>query len=234
MNLKKHPELIPVIEWWEKDGKSTVAILLAVGVALLAWQGWKYHQASVRAATARALVEAYTIEELEDASTKFKSGPSSGIFKIRLAKAYFAAERYQEALALYAEIKLNPPLGFEGIADIGVAQSLEALEKYDEALEKFDECAAKGGYLALTAELGAIRSICQAGDKAKALERVEKVRKALEAGDEIGKARVDAIEDFVKRYVKREKRSIFDAADAAAKGLENEKKEAAPAAPAVK
>lgn len=223
MNLKKHPELIPLIEWWEKDGKSTVAIVLAIGVAVLAWQGWKYHQSSVRAATSRALVEAYTIEELEDAATKFESSASGGIFKIRLAKAYFAAERYQEALDLYTELKSTPPFGFEGVAEVGMAQCLEALEKYPEALAIFEESAAKGGYLALTAELGAIRSICQAGDKAKALERVEKLRKSLESGDEIAKARVDAIEDFVKRYVKREKRTIFEAADAAAKGLEGEK-----------
>lgn len=229
MNLKKHPELIPLIEWWEKDGKSTVAIVLVIGVAVLAWQGWKYHQASVKAATARALVEAYTIEELEDAASKFESGASSGIFKIRLAKAYFAAERYQEALALYTELKSTPPFGFEGIAELGMAQSLEALEKYSDALAIFEESAAKGGYLALSAELGAIRSICQLGDKAKALERVEKLRKSLEADDEIAKARVDAIEDFVKRYVKREKRTIFDAADAAAKSIEGEgaKKESA-------
>ena len=50
--------------------------------------------------------------------------------------------------------------------------------------------------------------------------------------DEISKARVDAAEDLVKRYVKREKRTLFDAADAAAKSIEKESAEKAEAKPA--
>ena len=37
MNLKNNPELIPLIEWWEKDGKQTVAML---AVAAVAFGGW--------------------------------------------------------------------------------------------------------------------------------------------------------------------------------------------------
>lgn len=228
MNLKEHPELLPLVEWWEKDGKTTLAVLLAAAIAVLGWQGWKYHKASVNAEVMGAMGEAYTVEELEEAVSRFGGHASGGVFKFRLAKAYFSAERYEDALSIYTDLEAATPAGFEGVAAVGKAQCLEALEKYGEALTAFDAAAAGGGFLKLTAELGAARCICQSGDKAKALERLATVKKSLSKGDEMSKARVEATEDFVKRYVKREKRSLFDAADAAAKVISET---AAPASP---
>ena len=37
MNLKKYPELLPLVEWWEKDGLKTVS---TVAVAALCVAGW--------------------------------------------------------------------------------------------------------------------------------------------------------------------------------------------------
>ena len=75
--------------------------------------------------------------------------------------------------------------------------------------------------LALTAKLGAARSISQAGDRAKALERLEALKTAV-GDDELAKSRVDTTIELVKRYEKRAERSLFDAADAAQKQIEAE------------
>lgn len=233
MNLKKHPELVPVIEWWEKDGKSTVAIVVAAVVVVIGWQGWKYHTKSANDAAAKSLVEAFAPDELEESVAKFGSRAPGGLMKVKLAKAYFQAERYEEALALYEELEKAPPAGFEDVPPVGKAQCLEALEKYDEALAAFEAFAASNekSYLRLTAQLGAARCVCEKGDKAKALEMLAALKREV-GTDEISKARVDAAEDLVKRYVKREKRTLFDAADAAAKSIEKESAEKAEAKPA--
>lgn len=233
MNLRKHPELVPLVEWWEKDGKSTVAIVVVAAAVFGAWRYYKYYNASAEAEAAKSLAEAYAPEELEEGVAKFGSRAAGGLMKVKLAKAYFQAERYEEALAIYEELEKAPPAGFEDVPPVGKAQCLEALEKYDEALAAFEAFASfhETSYLRITAQLGAARCVCEKGDKAKALEMLAALKKEV-GDDEISKARVDAAEDLVKRYVKHEKRSLFDAADAAAKSIEKENAEKAEAKPA--
>ena len=177
MNLKTNPELLPLVEWWEKDGKSTVIWLLVAAIAVGGWYGWKNHKAAVKAAASDALVNAYTTEEIEDAVAKFSGSATEGALKLRLAKNYFDAGRYEEALAQY-----------------------EALGKFDEAAKAFDAFAEANpkSYLKLTAQLGAARAIAQAGDKKKALARIDAL-KVANTDDEVAKARIEATEAAIKR-----------------------------------
>ena len=201
MNLKNNPELIPLVEWWEKDGKQTVAMLAVAAVAFGGWYGWKHHRESVRTAASESLVSAYTADELEEAVSRFSGQPVGGALKIRLAKSYFDAGRYEEALAQYDELLANPPDGFADIPAVGKAQCLEALGKFAEAVAAFDAFAEANpkSFLALTAQLGAARSLAQSGDKAKALERIEALKEANK-DDDLAKARVEATESVIKRY----------------------------------
>jgi len=204
MNLKTNPELYPLVEWWEKDGKQTVIYLLVAAIAVGGWYGWKNHRAAVKAAASAALVNAYTTEEIEEAATKYSGSATAGALKLRLAKSYFDAGRYEEALSQYEALEGDAPDGFADIPAVGKAQCLEALGKYDEAAKAFDafaEANAKS-YLALTAQLGAARAIAQTGDKQKALARIEAL-KVANKGDEIAKARVEATESVIKRIGKK-------------------------------
>ena len=153
MNLRKHPELVPLVEWWEKDGKSTVAIVVVAAAVFGAWRYYKYYNASAEAEAAKSLAEAYAPEELEEGVAKFGSRAAGGLMKVKLAKSYFQAERYEEALAIYEELEKAPPAGFEDVPPVGKAQCLEALEKYDEALAAFEAFASshETSYLRLTA-----------------------------------------------------------------------------------
>ena len=204
MNLRTNPELLPLVEWWEKDGKSTVIWLLVAAIAVGGWYGWKNHKAAVKAAASDALVSAYTTEEIEDAVAKFSGSAAEGALKLRLAKSYYDAGRYEEALAQYETLIGNAPDGFADIPVVGKAQCLEALGKFDEAAKAFDAFAEASpkNYLALTAQLGAARCFVQAGDKKKALARIDAL-KAANKDDELSKARIEATEGVIKRFEKK-------------------------------
>ena len=201
MNLKKNPELIPLVEWWEKDGKQTVTWLLVAAIAVGGWYGWKNHRAATRAAASDAVVNAYTTEEIEEAVSKFSGTASAGALKLRLAKNYFDNGRYEEALAQYEALEGNAPDGFADVPVVGKAQSLEALKRFDEALAAFDAFvqASPKGYLTLTAQLGAARCLAESGKKDEALKRLQALKDANK-DDDIAKARIDATESLVARY----------------------------------
>ena len=201
MNLRTNPELLPLVEWWEKDGKSTVIWLVVAAIAVGGWYGWKNHKAAVKAAASDALVNAYTTEEIEDAVAKFSGSATEGALKLRLAKNYFDGGRYEEALAQYEALVGNAPDGFADVPVVGKAQCLEALGRFDEAAKAFDVFAEANptNYLTLTAQLGAARSFAQAGDKKKALARIEAL-KAANKDDALAKARVEATETAIKRF----------------------------------
>ena len=200
MNLKKNPELLPLIEWWEKNGKQTLAGVLVGVVVAGGWYSWKAYRQSTENAASSALTNAFTVEELEEAVSRFSSHPSCGALKLRLAKSYFDAGRYEEALSQYDSFAAGAPEGFADIPVVGKAQCLEALGRYADAAAAFDAFAEANpsNYLALTAQLGAARSYAEAGDKKKALARIEAL-KASNAGKDAETARIEAVESVIKR-----------------------------------
>ena len=201
MNLRTNPELLPLVEWWEKDGKQTVIWLLVAAIAVGGWYGWKNHRQAVKRAASEALVNAYTTEEIEDAVAKFSGSATAGSLKLRLAKSYFDAGRYDEALSQYEALAGNAPDGFADIPAVGKAQCLEALGKFDEAAKQFDAFSEANpkSYLALTAQLGAARCFAQQGDKKKALARIDALKQANKE-EGIEKARIEATETAIKRF----------------------------------
>ena len=206
IDLKKNPELIPVIEWWEKDGKQTVICVLVAVAAVAGWYGWKHHRASERAAASAAIAEATAPADLEEAVAKFSGSAAEPALEIKLAKSYYDDGRYDEALARYEEMSGKVPPEFADIPVVGKAMCLEALKKFPEALEAFDGFveANPKSYLALTAKLGAARCVAESGDSAKALERIEALKKECE-GDDAAKSRVEAAENAIKRLAKEPK-----------------------------
>lgn len=222
-------ELLPVIDWWEKDGKQTLAIVAVCGLAVLGYYGVKNYRAAQADAAAAALMDATGVDELAEAASRYEGTKAGPALRLRLAKAYFDAEKYEEALDLYEKLDGRAPEGFANAPAVGKAMCLEALERYDEAKAAFEAFAdaQPKSYLALTAQLGAARVVAAGGDKAKALEMLAALKESVK-DDELAVARVEAATSLVKRWEKRAKRSLFDAADAAAQQLE-----AAAAAPAV-
>lgn len=202
--MKEIPEeLLPVIEWWEKNGKQAIVTVVVAAVVAAGYYGFKSHQESQRKAASSALVSSRTLAQLETASNEFggsKAGPS---IKLRLAKEYYDAGQYESAMNLYKELSGKAPEGFAEAPAIGIAYCLEATEKYDEAAKAFEACAQdeKSLYF-LTAKLGVARCTAAAGDKAKALADLEAL-KASKEDDALAKSRIEAAIDLVKRWEKR-------------------------------
>ena len=205
-------ELLPVIEWWEKDGKKTLVAVAVVAVAILGYYGIKDYRAAQRAAAGDAFLNAESVEQLESAVADYGSSKAGPALKLRLAKAYYDARSYDSALEIYNALVTSgtAPKGFEDIPELGIAQCLEAQEKYDEAIAAYDAFvdAKPESPFAFEAKLGAVRTIAAKGEKDKALERLAAIKDAVK-DDESRKALAESTEDLVKRW---EKRSLFDLA----------------------
>jgi tetratricopeptide (TPR) repeat protein len=220
-------ELLPVVEWWEKDGKQTVSIVAAVGIAVLAWYGFKNWRESRRIAAGDAVVLSEDVSALEEAVSSYGSSDAGAALKLRLAKSYYDASNYQGALDLYTELIGKAPAAFAEIPLLGKAESLEALERFADAVEAYDSFVSQypeSAFL-LGAKIGAVRSLAQDGKKDEAQKRLAEIKESVK-GDEAAVTRVEDAEDLVRRW---RKISLFEKADAVSAAM---KDLAAPDAPA--
>ena len=203
--------------------KSTLPWFLAAGIIVAGYYGVRKYVADRRAAASEIVSSAYTTDELEDAVSKFGSSKSGGLLRLRLAKSYFNAGSYESALDIYSSLEGKAPDGFADVPAVGKAQCLEGLGKFTEAAAAYDAFVAANekSYLALTAKLGSARCVAQNGDREKAIAALEALKETL-SDDDMAKSRVETTIELVKRYEKREERSLFDAADAAQKQIEGD------------
>jgi tetratricopeptide (TPR) repeat protein len=188
-----------------KEIKSTLPWLLAAALVVGGYYGVKNFRAARQTAASEALVNAYTVEELEEAASKFGGSDAGGAIKLRLAKKYYDAGRYQEASDLYAKLTgSNAPDGYADIPVVGQAQCLEALGRPADALKAYEAflTANPKSYLALTAKLGAARARALTGDTKTALARLADMKTAAK-DDPLATARIDATEDCIKRLPKK-------------------------------
>lgn len=184
-----------------KEIKATLPWLVAAGIAVAAYYGYKNYRANAIAAASEAVVSGYTTEEIEETAAKFGDGKSGPAIKIRLAKKYYDAGRFDEAIALYDEIAAAKCEGFGEIPVVGKALCLEGKRQFAEAKTAFEAFAQENpkSPFALTARLGAVRAQAQAGDKAGALKTLAAMKSEFKEGTP-AHARVLATEDCVTRY----------------------------------
>ena len=65
--VKAAPELLPVWDWWVKEGKSTVAMLLVAALVVAGFYTGRNWLRGRDAGANQALVNAYAVDELESA-----------------------------------------------------------------------------------------------------------------------------------------------------------------------
>lgn len=241
--VKKAPELLPLWDWWVKEGRSTLTMLAIALLAVVAFYGGRnWLRRRDAAANAALVADAMNrqgaearVENLESAVSSYGSTKIGAKLRILLAKAYYDRERYQDALDTYDEIvkksSTNPE--FADIAVVGRAYALEGLSKYAEAGDAFtafaNDAANTNSYLRLTAQLGAARCKALAGDKDAAVKELETLKEGTT--DDVEKLRVENMIDAIKRHdPTRAARSLFDKANDAAELIASEK-DKAPATP---
>ena len=215
--VKKTPELLPVWDWWVKDGRSTVTWLLVAGVCVAGWYAFKNWQTGRTAAANAALMNAFTADELEEAVAKYGNSATGVALKLRLAKSYLDGERWEEAEKVYGDYvsAADADDPFVSLARLGRAYALEGAGKVAEAGKEFEALAANTNLpVSATAALGVARCMALNGDKAGALKK-------LEASTD---PRAKNLSEMIKRYdPNRKSASLFDAADAAATKIAAEK-----------
>lgn len=244
--VKKAPELIPLWDWWVKEGRSTAIMVAVAGLAVAAFYGTRNWMKGRDAAASAALVKMASpnapgggglVDEQEEAVATYGSTKAGPKMKIVLAKSYFDAERYEDALKVYDELVKDAGKNQDmaDIAAVGRAQALEGIASMDEsedgrkakykaASDAFAEYVAthEKSYLLLDAKLGAARCKALSGDKDGAAADFAALTE--NAKDEAEKSHIKRVEEAVKRYKPRARASLLDVANSAAAQLEKEKK----------
>lgn len=205
--MKNIPEeLIPVIDYWERHGKATVAAALVVICAGVGYWAWDRARTETRAEVSETLARSFAEEggaspaeavgELQDAIAKAVDAGAVPLLKLRLAKMQYAAGNYAEAKGLYTELRAAPPAGFEDVPAFGLAATTEAEGAFAEAKAAYEACLKEfpGSMMRLEAELGVARCQAQAGEKEAAVKALEARRDALEGLDAARIAKKDALE----------------------------------------
>ena len=202
--VKAAPELIPLWDWWVKEGKSTLVMLLVVVLGVAGFYGVRGYLRSRNAAASQALSRSSTPDELATAVAEYGSSNVGAALKLRLAKSHFDAGRYQDALDVYdvlaKDSAANDP--FRDIAVLGRAFSLEGLKKYAEASEIFsayasDEAKSHDGFR-LAAKLGVARCKAQQGDVAGAEADLNALKDTTT--DDNQKSRIEFMLSILKHY----------------------------------
>ena len=211
-------ELVPAYLWWKANGNQILMnVVVALVVAGAALGGYKWWQDRGMAAN-REFAQAQSFEELEAVVAKYGSTSVGNATRLRLAKAYFDASRYEDALQTYETcLKKGAPNGFAEVAQLGGAHSLEALGNLDEAFAAYSGFAEKNPkhFLAAQARMGMARILTLQGKKDEAKQLLE-LLKAEKTGEPMVEAMVAQLEDVIGRYEPRAARSLFDRANEAA------------------
>lgn len=229
------PELVPVYDWWIKDGKSTlvmVAIAAVIVGAFYGVKGWmKQRNADANVAVSQAYMGQSGAADLETSVAQYGSTKAGVPLKLRLAKEYYDTAAYDKALEIYDAIlaKRDSATAYADIAAVGRAYALEGLKRYDEAQKEFAAFIADNekNYLFLTAKLGEARCRVLASQNDKAA--LDKTRKAviaeLEAfmkGKEgIEEARIDSLVSVLKRFSPERFAADLKRAEEAAKNADD-------------
>ncbi len=229
-------ELVPLYDWWTANGSQFVVTLAAVAILAGGAFAFKQYRDARIASANKELVQAGTLDELETVVGKYGSTRAGNAARLRLAKAYYDAARYEDALSTYDTcLSKGAPQGFEEIARLGRALALEGLNRLDEALAAYEAFvkSAEGHFLQPQAQIGMARVYTLQGKKDAAKKLIENL-KAQKTDNAAWEMAIANTEGVINRYEPRAARSLFDAADAAAAQKAPAPAPAATPAPAAK
>lgn len=196
-------ELIPLYDWWKKSGsqfliQTGIAVILVVAVL-----GGKQYYDSTIATANKELLKASTTEELEALVNNYGKWKVGNTARLRLAKSYYDAGKYEDALATYdACISKGAPVGFAEVAVLGRAVCLEAIDsRRDEAMKAYEAFASTypTHFLFTQAKMGQARILTLQGKKAEATKMLETL-KAEKNTDPLAEMAITQLQGVIARY----------------------------------
>lgn len=214
-------EMLPVYDWWKANGSQFLITLMTAAILLGGTFTFVQYRSSKIAHANKELLQASSLEELETVVAKYGATKAGNAARLRLAKAYFDASNYEEALNVYGTcLSKGAPVGFAEIAQLGRAHALEALNRLDEALsayQAFDKNSAQH-FLQPQAQMGIARILALQGKKDEAKKLLENL-KAQKTGQDTLEMEIANLENVINRYAPHAAPSLFDAANEAAKSI---------------
>lgn len=209
MNIPE--ELIPVIDWWQKDGKKTLLLLICAGLVAIGIYFWiaKQNRLDCEASAFAYGNRDYSVEELKSAAEMYGDREVAGMIKLRLAAKYMADNDFGNALDVYTGLidDKTVPAAFALVPEFAAARCNESLGKWTEAKKIYDAVIADGKASsadAFNARLGAARCLAFSGKRAEAVKDLETLKASCSA-DKVATLVVDGNIDAVKRWEPREK-----------------------------
>jgi len=190
LDLEEQEQVAELKAWWTQHGNRILAVVIAVAVAVVGWQGWRWYehgqaaQASVLYDTLTKAAQAGDAKALRDAAgTLVESYPRTlyaSMGALLAAKFYFERNDLKNAKAqLQWVIEHSPAEDFRDLARLRLAAVLVDEKAYDEALKLLDAphapaydaqyAALKGDVLVAKNQLTEARAAYQA-----ALEKAER------------------------------------------------------------
>jgi len=190
LDLEEQEQVAELKAWWTQHGNRVLAAVIAVAVAVVGWQGWRWYehgqaaQASVLYDTLSKATQAGDAKALRDAAgTLVESYPRTlyaSMGALLAAKFYFERNDLKNAKAqLQWVIEHSPAEDFRDLARLRLAAVLVDEKAYDEALKLLDAphapaydaqyAALKGDVLVAKNQLAEARAAYQS-----ALEKAER------------------------------------------------------------
>ncbi|MCR5414221.1 MAG: tetratricopeptide repeat protein [Kiritimatiellae bacterium] len=225
--MKVPEELLPVVEWWERNGKRAMLVGGVVAVVAIVGFSWSARRARNRAAAAQATFTA--AESLLDvrvgadgdgskeaavAKIRETAGGSSStpLQKLMLADALVSsgkAEELASARGILEELAAEGdslPVICRDLPAFKLCVVLESEKKFDEARKAYEDFAGKNqkSVNALEAKLGVARCLAQSGKKDEAVDYLE----SLDGLSDGEKNLVESTVSLVKRWVPANQRII--------------------------
>jgi len=149
LDLEEQEQVAELKAWWTQHGNRVLAVVIAVAVAVVGWQGWRWYehgqaaQASVLYDTLTKAAQAGDAKALRDAAgTLVESYPRTlyaSMGALLAAKFYFERNDLKNAKAqLQWVIEHSPAEDFRDLARLRLAAVLVDEKAYDEALKLLD------------------------------------------------------------------------------------------------
>jgi predicted negative regulator of RcsB-dependent stress response len=149
LDLEEQEQVAELKAWWNQYGNLVLAAVIAVAVAVVGWQGWRWYQhnqaaqASVLYDTLTKAAQAGDAKALRDAAgTLVESYPRTlyaSMGALIAAKFYFERNDLKNAKAqLQWVIEHAPSEDFRDLARLRLAAVLLDEQAYDEALKLLD------------------------------------------------------------------------------------------------
>ena len=208
-------EFIPLYDWWKTNGSQFMMQAAIVVILVGSVMGGKYYYKSSIAAANKELLKASTTEELEVLVNNYSRWQVGNTALLRLAKSYYDAGRYEDALAKYDIcVSKGKPAGFVEVAVMGRAMCFEALatdKRLEEAMAAYTEFekANPNHFLVMQAKLGQARVLTLQGKKDEAKKLLETL-KAGKNSEPMAEMAIAQLQGVIARYEPRKDNSLTD------------------------